>query len=198
MGIYTKWDELNIKNVEFEQDNHRFNVPYLTINFRKAGAVLKGEVQKLKNTLENLTTQELYEAVEQFEKGSVDIKEFKGLSSELFILGYKAKQEFVIATENNITVVLDITIDEGLMLEGLYREVVRACQVLRKQANFAIDQRIQASFKTQSETLNQVLSVFGEKIKTEILATQILENLENPAISQTIEIGEEEITICLK
>lgn len=194
---YILKDELNIKNIEFEQDNQRFNVPVLTVNFKKAGAVLKGEVQKLKQSLEQLSSDELYKAVEGFNNGSVDIKEFKNLSSDLFILGYKAKQEFVIATENNVTVVLDVTIDENLMLEGLYRELVRGCQVLRKQANFAIDQRIKVSFATESETLNKVLNMFNEKIKTEILATEIVDNILNPTIKQTIEVGDEEITICL-
>ena len=44
-------DELNIKEIVFEHDNTKFNDEFLTVDFKRAGAVLKGEVQKLKQIL---------------------------------------------------------------------------------------------------------------------------------------------------
>ena len=40
--------ELNIKNVVMEHDNSKFNDEFLVLDFRRAGAVLKGDVQKVK------------------------------------------------------------------------------------------------------------------------------------------------------
>ena len=45
-------EELNIKEIELTDDVERFNNHYLTLNFRNAGRVLKGDVQKMKTTLE--------------------------------------------------------------------------------------------------------------------------------------------------
>ena len=189
--------ELNIKQVVMERDNSKFNIEFLNLDFRKAGAVLKGDVQKVKNYLVNATSEEMAEMVAGFKAGSVDVKEFKGLSSELFTLATKAKEEFVVANENNLTVVLDITIDRDLMLEGLSRELIRSAQVMRKSADFKVEDRIDIMFTTDSEELKEIIEKFSDKIKAELLARSI-STFDNAEYSESVEIGEEKITISLK
>ena len=190
-------NELNIKNVVMEHDNSKFNIELLNLDFRKAGAVLKGDVQKVKNYLVNATDAEMSNYVAGYKKGQVDVKEFTGLSSELFTLATKAKEEFVVANENNLTVVLDVTLDRELMLEGLARELIRSAQVMRKSANFNVEDRIDIEFVTNSSDLNEIIAKFSDKIKTELLARNIT-TIDNPEYSETVEIGEEEITVKLK
>ena len=191
-------DELNIKEIVFESDNNKFNDSFLTVNFKTAGAVLKGDVQKVKNILAEADKLEMDSYVSQFEKGKVDIKEFKNLDSNLFILSYKAKEEFVIATENDKTVVLDVTIDEELMLEGLSRELIRTVQVLRKEANFKVEERINVAFVNPTETLQKVLDIYKDRIMQEVLAKEIKSDIENSSIEQEVEISNEKVIIKLK
>lgn len=186
--------ELNIKNVVMEHDNSKFNTELLNLDFRKAGSVLKGDVQKVKNYLVNATDAEMANYVARYKAGSVTICEFANLSPELFTISTKAKDEFVIANENDITVVLDITLDRNLMLEGLSRELIRACQVMRKEANFNVDDRISVEFETTGQDLTEILKTYQNKIKAELLILNIT-HLENPEKTTTTEIGEEQITI---
>ena len=44
---------------------------------------------------------------------------------------------------NVVTKIFDVTLDRDLMLEGLARELIRAAQVMRKSANFNVEDRIQ-------------------------------------------------------
>jgi len=189
--------ELNIKNVVMEHDNSKFNIELLNLDFRKAGAVLKGDVQKVKNYLVSASAEEMARYVAGYKAGSVNIKEFTGLSSDLFTIATKAKEEFVVANENNLTVVLDITLDRDLMLEGLARELIRSAQVMRKSANFNVEDRIDIEFMTLSADLNEIISKFSDKIKAELLARSIT-TIDNPEYTETVEIGEEEIIIKLK
>ncbi|MBR6778665.1 MAG: isoleucine--tRNA ligase [Clostridia bacterium] len=189
--------ELNIKNIVIEHDNSKFNIEFLNLDFRKAGAVLKGDVQKVKNYLVNATDEEMEEMVKGYKAGSVNVKEFENLPSDLFTLATKAKEEFVISNENEITVVLDITLDRELMLEGLARELIRSAQVMRKEANFNVEDRIDIELVTDSEDLKEIVAKFADKIKSELLARTIT-TISNPEYCETIEIGEEEITIKLK
>ena len=46
---------MNVKELECVVDDSKFNDEYLSVNFKKAGAVLKGEVQKLKIVLASLS-----------------------------------------------------------------------------------------------------------------------------------------------
>ncbi len=190
-------NELNIKNVVMEQDNSKFNTEFLGLDFRKAGAVLKGDVQKVKNYLTTATDSEMAQMVAGYKNGIVNVKEFENLSSELFTLNTKAKDEFVISNENEITVVLDITIDRDLMLEGLARELIRSAQVMRKEAGFNVEDRIVAEFITNGDDLTEILNKFMDKIKSELLIKEV-STFDDEEFSNTIEIGDEQITIKIK
>ena len=84
------------------------------------------------------------------------------------------------------------------MLEGLSRELIRTIQVLRKEANFKVEERIDVSLKTESETLQKVIAKYAERIKAEVLGKNILEDIQNPTIEKEVEIQEEKVLIKLK
>jgi isoleucyl-tRNA synthetase len=193
-------DELNIKEIEAVTDDSKFNDEFLSVNFKKAGAVLKGDVQKLKTTLSSLSEEENKAAIAGFKTGKVSVGEFKDLACDLFNVEKKPKQDFVIAHENGNTVVLDINLDEGLVMEGLYREFVRSLQVLRKDADFAIDQRIYAYVEVSNDQLANMLFEFKDKIKQEVLILKMvpIEEMQEPDIERTIEVGDGTILVKFK
>ena len=75
---------------------------------------------------------------------------------------------------------------------------MRGLQVLRKEADFAIDDRIVASFETTDEKLKKVLKIFAEKIKQEVLIVDIVSDLKNAKIVKEIEVGEKTIKVKLQ
>lgn len=190
-------NELNIKNVVIEHDNTIFNDEFLSLDFRRAGAQLKSNVQTVKQLLLDADSESMKTMVSEYKTGIVNVGDFKDLDSSLFILTTKPKQEYVIASEDDITVVLDITINRELMLEGLARELIRSAQVMRKEANFNVDDRIYIEFETTGEDLKEILSKFNDKIKSELLVKDIVK-IDNPEYSQTVEIADETITIKMK
>ena len=191
-------EELNIKEFITIDDDSIFNTEFLSVNFKNAGAVLKGEVQKLKNLLASISADEMARCVDEFKKGQVSVGEFKNLESKLFNLEKKPRSEFVISHENKITVVLDITLDKKLIEEGYYREFVRGLQVLRKEADFKVDERICAYFQPKDEEMKNMLKDYEEKIKQAVLITKILPELNNETISKTLEVGDSSIFVKFK
>ena len=191
-------DELNIKNIEFEKNTDKFNIPYLTINFKSAGSVLKGEVQKLKNYMLTLNDAGNYALVEMYRKGEVEVPSFGKLSSDLFILNFKPKEEYVISTENNTTIVLDTTLDKDLMLEGAYRELVRTAQVLRKEADFNIEDRIELDVVSTSPFIREVVEKYKDKIAEEVLVKKFNENIPAPDIEKEVDIADNRVILKLK
>jgi len=191
-------DELNVKEIDYEKNTDKFNVPFLNINFKTAGAVLKGEVQKLKNILQNATEEEMSEFVNGFKSNELKTKEFGNLDSSLFFLNYKSKDEFVISTENNVTLVLDITLDDNLMLEGAYRELVRTAQMLRKEADFNIDDRIEMDVVSVSDFIKTIVEKFGDKIAQEVLVKKLNGGISSPDIEKEVEVGDEKVILKLK
>ncbi len=191
-------DELNVKELKVVTDDSMFNDEFLSVNFKKAGAVLKGDVQKLKNALAGLDVEENEKVMAGYKAGKVCVGEFKDLDSDLFNLEKKPKTDFVISHENGNTVVLDINLDEQLILEGLYREFVRGLQVLRKEADFSIDDRLYAYFETADEQLATMLYNYMDKIKQEVLIKRAVEKIDNPAIERNVEVGNSFIIVKLQ
>ncbi len=190
-------DELNIKEIVFESDSSKFNEVFLGVNFKTAGAVLKGDVQRLKAYLASMDAKSMAKAVEEYNNGSVKLDGFDSLNSDIFTLNHKPKADFVIANSNGVSIVLDITIDESLMKEGLSRELIRAIQVLRKEANFNIEQRISLYIETEDETLKDVVNTYKDKIISEALVNNY-GDMQDPIIDKTVEIGDESVRIKLK
>ena len=191
-------DELNIKELERVEDDSTFNDEYLSVNFKTAGAVLKGEVQALKNYLMSASEEETKQMVAGFKNGKVDAGSFKNLDASLFNLEKKPKKDYVIAHENGNTVVLDITIDENLMKEGMLREILRQIQVLRKTANFKVEQRIKLAIISESELINEVVEKFKDKILAETLGVELLKDLKDADIAENASVQDEELLIKLK
>ena len=191
-------EELNIKNIVFEQDNSKFNIPYLTVNFKTAGAALKGEVQKLKQVVSELSDDEMAKWVQGYNEGKVNTPQFGVLDANVFMLLNRPKTEFVISVLGNKTLVLDTTIDHDLMLEGLFRELVRSAQVLRKEANFNIEDRIEMDIVSNSELVQSLVQKFADKIKQEVLVTKLNEGVQNAHIEKEIELGDEQVVLKLK
>lgn len=191
-------DEVNIKQANVSDSVDRFNDYYLTVNFKTAGAVLKSRVQELKKVLENASALQQEKFVEGYNNGSVEVSEFGALDSNIFVKNSKSKAEYIVAKENDLTVVLDVTLTEDLILEGLLREVVRNAQILRKEANFNIEQRVYLNIETTDEDLLKVLTKFADKIKQEVLAEKFNENKFDADIEREVTVSEKTVKISLK
>lgn len=190
-------DEVNVKEIEVTNNVESFNTYFLQLNFKMAGAVLKGDVQKVKKLLEDATPSQMPQWVGEYNQGKVNIAPYGQLDASLFIKNSKPKQEFVLSKEGNLTVVLDIELDEQLVNEGILREIIRNAQVLRKEANFKIDARIKLSIQTDSPKLNEILLNNKDKIMQEALAVSYDDNFESD-IEKTLTLDEGNLTYKLK
>ena len=186
-------EELNIKEITLSDDVERFNDHFLTLNFRNAGRVLKGDVQKMKNALENTSDDVMERYVSEFDAGKVNVEGFGEFDSELFVKNSKSKPEFILASDNGMTVVLDVTLTDELIGEGILREIIRNAQVLRKEADFKIDDRIDINISTKDDKIAELLNDNRDKIVSEVLAKSYNEISFEPDIAKDMEVGDDVI-----
>lgn len=115
-------------------------------------------------------------------KGSI----FLGDESENYIIEkgeyellLKANSEFSSVFDNNRgIVILNTTLNDELILEGLARDVVRLIQETRKQADFHISDRIKVIIKTKDEKIKKATSKWSEYIKEQTLSLSLEINTE--------------------
>lgn len=82
-------------------------------------------------------------------------------------------QGWLVATNNGITVALDIHISEELKNEGFAREIVNKIQTERKESGFEVTDKIILNVQNQL-VLNSVLNTYKEYICNETLASDII------------------------
>lgn len=188
-------DELNIKNIKFEENNDKFNTKELTLNFKIAGKVLGKEVPVYQQALKNANANEMKAYCEEFEtKHTVSLKGLQTQDANIFTLKYLPKEEFAISIENNNVVALDITLTQDLLEEGYYREITRQIQVARKDAGFKIEDRIILDLTSSSSEMQSVIDKFIPQIMEETLSTEN-KALSNSEYSVTFKVNEKDVTL---
>mgnify|MGYP006199637213 FL=1 len=98
---------------------------------------------------------------------------------------------------NDLIVSLDTTISDSLRLEGVLRDLIRQIQLMRKEANFEIDDRIIISANFSDE-LKNIIEENKEYFMNEVLCTDIVANLENFDYNSFFKYENNEIEIYLK
>lgn len=182
ISLFDKYilSELNIKQIEYIDDMSIIEDTYLTVNFKNAGKVLKGDVNKLKDFLAKKTDNEMKILSEKIINGGTIKTDFfpEELDAELFVINKKAKPGIVSSdfNNNNCFVSLDTVITEELKKEGAVRDIIRSCQVLRKDAGYSVDQRVLMSIETSDEFISKAVSEKLSEIKNELLADDIVLN----------------------
>lgn len=189
-------DELNIKEVIFAEDELAFNEHFFTVNFRIAGAKLKKEAQGLKTLVDSLDSEGMKALDIQYATGKVSIGEFSELESNILDCHDRPKANFVVAKEQIGTFAIDTTMTEDLITEGFVRETIRKIQVMRKDANFAVEQRIKVAILSEDEFVMDAVKEYNERIKQDILATEILSDLSTEFVTE-VEIGEYKFVVKL-
>ncbi len=184
-------DELNVKEVVFLSDCSSLTTKYLTLNFKNAGSVLKGKAQALKSCLEKAAKDEMAAMVEQFEtREMVNVPGWsEAVPGSFFIENTGYKENIAVAADMDITVALDISLTGELVIEGLYRELLRQCQLLRKEAGLQVEQRIFLAVISDSEMIRTVLEKYGRNIAEETLAVKLPARVDDPVIAKEVDVG---------
>ena len=74
--------------------------------------------------------------------------------------------------DDNITVGFTLKLDKNLIMEGHVRDIIRQVQTMRKNANFAVEDRIKIHMDIDSN-IKKAISSFEELFKNEVLATEV-------------------------
>ena len=98
--------------------------------------------------------------------------------------------------DGGYVVVLDTQLSAELVEEGLARELIRRIQNLRKQADFALDDRIEIVYSDATDTLDAVMQLFSGYISDETLADGLrIGAVSSEFVSERVDIRGESLTI---
>ncbi|MCL2300754.1 MAG: isoleucine--tRNA ligase [Firmicutes bacterium] len=188
--------ELNVKELRFLDSAQELQVEFPVLNFKVAGAILKQRVNEFKNYLQASGSSDIVRQVKA--SGEVNVEGWGTLPADMFTLQSKSKPGIVITTcksdaltmRDALTVALDIELTDELRREGAVRDVIRQIQTLRKEAGYAVEQRIRLGVSPAS-----IVADAKDHVMAETLADALAEHLPAPDITREIDVAGEKITL---
>lgn len=166
-------EELNIKNIVFVDDLNEYMNLSVKPNFKAVGKVFGPLIKEFQKLLEELDS----ESVSKLQKGdSITMSlggEEKEITSEMVEVRISSKEGFNVGMENNNFIILETTLTDELILEGIAREMVSKVQQLRKTKDFNVADRI-TLYYSGDEDVDNCVQQFADYIKNETLSLNII------------------------
>lgn len=187
--------EVNVKEIEYLEADNALLVKKIKPNFKTLGKVL-GPHMKAMSAIVDVFTQDQIREIET--SGKIEVM----LNEETFTLNLSDVEimtqdmpGWLVTSEGDTTVALDITISESLLQEGIARELVNRIQNLRKELGFEVTDKIKVEF-SGSKQLTSSVNQFNAYICSEVLATEI--TFVSACNTHETDVNEEAVYLNLK
>jgi len=164
--------EVNVKELELLEEGNGVLVKSIKPNFKTIGPKYGKQMKAIAEIVGTMSSDDI-SAVEAKNgwKGNVD-----GLDIELDMQDFEIVAQdipgWLVASENGLTVALDITISETLKSEGIARELVNRVQNLRKDSGLEVTDRIVLKIDT-NELVQKAINANKEYVCAEVLANDV-------------------------
>ena len=186
-------DELNVKSItraKSESDLVSYRVkPNLPVLGQKYGKDLKKINEQLNDSLNIL------DEIRNNKKFKVDENIY--IIREDLLIEQDSVEGWTCSSDDTVAVGLSLNLNDSLIREGIIRDVIRHVQTMRKDANFAVEDRI----KIYMELVGQVgdsIKEFKELFMSEVLAVEVIETKSGGEFSGSIEVKNQTFTIGLE
>ena len=166
-------EELNVKEVVFASDLSEYMNFELKPNFKICGKMFGANMKEFQEKLTKLSDND----ISTLENGGtikmeVDNEEVE-VVPEMVEIRVSAKEGFNASHEGNHFMVLNTTLTDELIHEGIVREFISKVQNLRKTKDFNITDRITIYYSENNE-FDKAISKYVEIIKNETLAVELV------------------------
>jgi isoleucyl-tRNA synthetase len=165
--------EINVKEVEYVDDASGILVKKIKPNFRTLGKLYGPKMKAISGIINGFGKEEIA-AIER--DGSFPI-EVDGENISLTLEDVEITSEdipgWLVASENGLTVALDVTLTDDLKKEGLSRDMVNRIQNLRKDKGMEVQDKIAVVYHSENQMMMEALAEFGEYVKTETQALSL-------------------------
>lgn len=164
--------EVNAKKIELVKENSGFFIKSGKPNFRSLGRKAGSSMSEVANAIRNLTPDELKNLEEnQSLKIQLSKSSFSLTLDDVEIITNDIPG-MMVASDQGLTIAVDLTLTPSLIQEGIAREVVNRIQAARKEQGFDITDRVILWVESDSEVVKSIKEN-SEYVCSEVLAIKI-------------------------
>ena len=165
-------NEVNVKSIELLHDTAGIITKHIKLNFKNFCTRYARYSKQMAALLASFT-QEQITAIETSDESCIVVDgESLTVTPADFIITSEDMPGWLVTTEGKLTVALDITVSEELKREGVARELVNRIQNIRKEADFAVTDKIRVEIEAKEAVVDS-LSVWADFIGQQTLALEV-------------------------
>jgi len=168
-------DELNVKTVEFVQDEGALVSYRIVADGRALGPRFGKNFPAVRAALEAVPASQVVTQVKENEPVVLTVagEEIELLPEEI-IIDSEPAEGLSVQSDKGITVAIDSVITPELEAEGLVRDLVRYVQTLRKEADYELSQRITVGLFGLDDSAKAAVESFKDYLQGETLCSIVL------------------------
>ena len=181
-------EELNVKKIKYVKSIDMLigyeikpNLPLIGQNYGK-------ELPAIKEVIIKMDSDKIVSDLNQV--GEVEISILSKsivLKRDAFLINKESKKGYTSESDGNITVGLTTKLTEKLVQEGIARDVIRHVQIMRKNANFAVEDRINIYGSFTGE-VGDAIKVYEDYFKNETLTVNMIDEFQSGEYEESFEI----------
>ena len=187
-------DEINVKAIEYVTDASGIVRKKAKANFKSIGPKFGKSVQLVAGRINGMTAVEIGELERQ---GSLTLP----VNGTTFTIGKEDVeilredvQGWLVESDGALTVALDTELNDDLRAEGTAREFVNRIQNMRKEAGFALTDRIHIYYRA-GDALKKMLVAKSAYIGSETLATRFSDAYQKGEFASTLDINGHQVDV---
>jgi len=162
--------EINVKEIEYVGEDSGVLVKKIKPNFRKLGQHFGAKMKLLTPIISGMDQDQ----IKQLEKDGVYEIDLDGEKVKLTLEGVEITSEdipgWLVASEDGLTVALDVTLTEDLKKEGLSRDLVNRIQNLRKDDGLEVQDKINVKISSSEPVVAEAVKAYKSYIQKETQA----------------------------
>jgi isoleucyl-tRNA synthetase len=164
--------EVNVKELELLEEGNGMLVKSIKPNFKTIGPKYGKQMKAIAAMVNALSSDDIAKIeAEAGWKGTIEGEQIE-LDMNDFEIAAQDIPGWLVASEGQLTVALDITISEELKAEGIARELINRVQNLRKDSGLEVTDRIVLKVET-SDSIRAAIKANMEYVCNEVLANDI-------------------------
>lgn len=176
--------EVNVKQLNYLSDESGVLIKKIKPNFKTLGPRFGKLMKDIGIALTGFSQYDIRSLEQQGSYSLIVGNEQITLSLDDVEIGTEDIPGWLVASQDRLTVALDITLTEKLLNEGLVRELVNRVQNLRKDNGFEVTDHILLEVEA-SEKLRLAAEAFGDYISSETLGKLVfVEQLDGADVSE--------------
>lgn len=185
-------DELNVKHVEFRADMGEFIKYNIKPNFRVLGKKVGKRMGEVKAALEKLDGAAA--KLELDKTGELKLGDII-LTAEDIEIVITQSEGFNCQSEGDVSIALSTTLTPALIEEGFVREIISKVQVMRRESNFEVTDKIKI-FVADNDKLAEIIKRNAQEIQAVTLANEIIFSANDAA--KVWDINGEKISLAVE